>query len=63
MSGSTEVRCPLCGAIALCSPSKGVWCPTCKNGKDSSGHVGAGCPSVKERACEREYGENASAAG
>ena len=30
--GSTEVRCPWCGAQALCSPSKGVWCGRCKNG-------------------------------
>lgn len=32
MAGSITVLCPHCGAIALCSPSKGIWCGKCKNG-------------------------------
>jgi len=26
------IRCPRCGAWALCSPSKGIWRMACKNG-------------------------------
>ena len=31
--GSVTVVCPYCGKLALCSASKGVWCPHCRNGK------------------------------
>ena len=27
-----EARCPWCGRVAICSPSKGIWCRHCKNG-------------------------------
>lgn len=30
---SVPVACPHCGKPALCSPSKGVWCPHCQSGK------------------------------
>ena len=30
---SIPIRCPRCGASALCSPSKGIWCGACKNGR------------------------------
>lgn len=26
------IRCPRCGAWALASASKGIWCAACKNG-------------------------------
>jgi hypothetical protein len=39
-TGSIPVVCPHCGAMALCSPSKGLWCPTCK---------GAGRPAYAQR--------------
>jgi hypothetical protein len=29
---SKPIRCPWCGATALSSPSKGIWCPSCRNG-------------------------------
>jgi hypothetical protein len=32
MTGSVTITCPKCGSAALCSTSKGVWCPHCKNG-------------------------------
>ena len=30
--GSVEGRCLRCGAPATCRPSKGWWCPHCRNG-------------------------------
>ena len=34
-----ETRCPWCGKIAICSPSKGIWCRHCKNGTKTGGSL------------------------